>query len=339
MGVEAATFISDFDASLPTSTDLRSQGDDHIRLEKTVLKNTFPNASKAFYFPNTAAKTIDFAVVAADMNKTFLVDTTAGIVNMTLPVLVAGDAGWECFLIKTNNGTSPVLVKPPSGGVNSGQVSVSAARRCIPNIRISILWSGAAFTVSRAVMVPVGSAIELHVAALPVGYEWPNGQTLGSAITNYPEFYSINGNSGVTLDKRGRIGIPLDNLGGSAAGRLAGGVITGTTVGNTGGTDTVTLDRTMIPTGITSSNLGSIALSVTSSAGNIVFNNGGIASSNSGTGGTFGQFDTTSVTKGSTGSTGNITPGNAAVTSNNTGGLSHSNLQPAMMVAQVLIVE
>lgn len=336
MGIETATFISDFDASLPTSTDLRSQGDDHIRLEKTVLKNTFPNATKAFYFPNTATKTVDFAVVAADMNKTFFVDTGAGIVNMTLPTLAAGDAGWECFLMKTNNGTNPVLVKPPSGSLVSGNVSVTAARRCIPNIRISILWSGTTFTVSRAVAVPVGSAIELHVASLPPGYEWPNGQTLASASANYLEFYTLNGNSGVTLDKRGRIGVPLDNLGGSAAGRLGGGFITGTAIGNVGGVDALALALGHLPTGITSRNAAQ-ALSVT---------NGYTFPNNSGA-----LID--SLTQGAANAVlfWRINPNNGlttltytgtadiTVTSNNTGGGAHSNLQPSIMVAQVLVVE
>lgn len=48
MPLESATFIDDLVATNPVGgTDSRSQGDDHIRLIKAVLKNTFPNLSAA----------------------------------------------------------------------------------------------------------------------------------------------------------------------------------------------------------------------------------------------------------------------------------------------------
>lgn len=43
MGLEAVTFISDFNTSWPLSTDKRRQGDDHLRAIKLGVKNTFPN--------------------------------------------------------------------------------------------------------------------------------------------------------------------------------------------------------------------------------------------------------------------------------------------------------
>lgn len=43
MTVEAATYISDLDITNPTAADPKSQGDDHLRLLKSCLKNTFPN--------------------------------------------------------------------------------------------------------------------------------------------------------------------------------------------------------------------------------------------------------------------------------------------------------
>lgn len=329
MGLETATWITDLQAANPGSTDLRSQGDDHIRLIKTVLQDNFPTASKAWYNPTTQAKSADFTVVASDMNKTFLIDTTGGLVNLTLPTLVAGDAGWECFFIKTTLGVNPVIVKPASGSVSSGNATVTAARRAIPNIRIQCLWTGTAWVISRAVSVPVGSVLHFHFSTLPNGYEWPNGQVLGSPATNYQEYYVLNGNSGATLDKRGRVDITLDNLGGSSAGRLSGGIITGTTVGNTGGSDVVTLGLSQIPAGITSS--GTLPFSLTS----------GVVTAPVG-------FSVYSAQPGSqvfsaTSSGGFVGNNNASctgtVTSNNTSGLSHSNLQPSMMTAQVLVVE
>lgn len=41
MGLETGTYVNDLNTANPTSTDPKSQGDDHLRLIKSVLKNTF----------------------------------------------------------------------------------------------------------------------------------------------------------------------------------------------------------------------------------------------------------------------------------------------------------
>ena len=43
MAFESASYISQLDAANPLATDPKSQGDDHLRLLKTVLKTQFPN--------------------------------------------------------------------------------------------------------------------------------------------------------------------------------------------------------------------------------------------------------------------------------------------------------
>ena len=43
MTVETASYISQLDASLPASGDPKSEGDNHLRLVKDVLKTQFPN--------------------------------------------------------------------------------------------------------------------------------------------------------------------------------------------------------------------------------------------------------------------------------------------------------
>lgn len=56
MGLETGTYISDLVTTNPTATDQKSLGDDHIRLLKTCVKNSFPNLSAAV------------TVTAADLN-------------------------------------------------------------------------------------------------------------------------------------------------------------------------------------------------------------------------------------------------------------------------------
>jgi hypothetical protein len=47
MALESATYIDGLIATNPLATDPRSEGDDHIRLLKAVLKATFPNIAGA----------------------------------------------------------------------------------------------------------------------------------------------------------------------------------------------------------------------------------------------------------------------------------------------------
>lgn len=47
MGLETGTYISDLNSANPTSTDAKSEGDDHLRLIKSTVKATFPNLTGA----------------------------------------------------------------------------------------------------------------------------------------------------------------------------------------------------------------------------------------------------------------------------------------------------
>ena len=60
MTVEAATYISGLNIALPPSNDPKSEGDDHLRLIKSVLKATFPNANAPI------------TITAAQLNDAFL---------------------------------------------------------------------------------------------------------------------------------------------------------------------------------------------------------------------------------------------------------------------------
>lgn len=47
MGLETATYISDLDETWPLGGDNPNKGDDHLRVIKEVIKNTFPNINGA----------------------------------------------------------------------------------------------------------------------------------------------------------------------------------------------------------------------------------------------------------------------------------------------------
>lgn len=59
MALESGTYISDLTSTNPTATDPKSQGDDHIRLIKTVTKATFPNVTGAVTPTHTELNYVD----------------------------------------------------------------------------------------------------------------------------------------------------------------------------------------------------------------------------------------------------------------------------------------
>lgn len=48
MGLETGTYIEDLAPGNPLGTDPKSQGDDHLRLIKACIKNSFPNTDGAW---------------------------------------------------------------------------------------------------------------------------------------------------------------------------------------------------------------------------------------------------------------------------------------------------
>jgi hypothetical protein len=59
MALESGSFLADLNAANPTGTDPKSQGDDHIRLLKSALKNSFPNVAGAVTPSHTELNHVD----------------------------------------------------------------------------------------------------------------------------------------------------------------------------------------------------------------------------------------------------------------------------------------
>lgn len=236
MGLETGTFIDDLVTTNPAGTDLKTQGDDHIRLLKTILKATFPRAGKAFYFPQNLSKTVDYVVVAADDKSTLSIDTTAGAVTLTLPTLASGDAGWSIEVIKTNTGTNPVFIAPPSGTLNG----FSKIRRTLEFLITKVVWNGSAFFASRPNGNCVGGFRDFAGSVLPNDCLWPDGTTFTAA--SFVELNSALGGN-TRPDLRGRVRATKDNVGGSNAARIGtvatdSTTIVGTTLLSSGGSST-----------------------------------------------------------------------------------------------------
>jgi microcystin-dependent protein len=127
-------------------------------------------------------------------------------------------------------------------------------------------------------LIPLGGMIDYTGATTPnSNFVLPFGQAISR--TTYASYFSMvsttfgTGDGSTTFnvpDLRGRVIAGKDDMGGSAASRLtsSGSSITGTTIGATGGAETVSLAANQIPAGVPST--GSISSgAANSSNGNI----------------------------------------------------------------------
>lgn len=70
MGLETATYVDGLNSSNPAATDGLAQADDHIRLIKGTIKNTFPNLDAAVTATPAELNVLDgYTGSTADLNK------------------------------------------------------------------------------------------------------------------------------------------------------------------------------------------------------------------------------------------------------------------------------
>ena len=140
MGLETATYISDFNVNNPTQNDPVGEGDNHIKMIKYALKTTFPSITGAVTGTHTA---INSAVVAANaatnantastiVKRNASGNFTAGTITAALTgdvkgdvknaagavVLAAGDADTAAIFTGTVTGLESSL----NGKVDNSQV-------------------------------------------------------------------------------------------------------------------------------------------------------------------------------------------------------------------------
>lgn len=112
MGLETGTFVDDLVTTNPVgASDDFNQGDDHLRLIKSILKNTFPNATRAFRFPDApAAKTTAYTVVVGDENALIQGATAGGAFTVTLPLLSAVNDGFQVQVMKSDSAANDLTI-------------------------------------------------------------------------------------------------------------------------------------------------------------------------------------------------------------------------------------
>jgi hypothetical protein len=177
MGLEAASFISGLVSTNPVSADDVDQGDDHIRLLKGVLQGTFPNASKAFYFPDASGKTAAYTLLAADQNKVISADATGGAFAFDLPV--AGlQTGYSVTIFKSDASANAVTLTPASGTIDGAATLVLDSQ----NSAAMIFWTGSTWRALRSnVALAIADILDVAIATAAQYRAATSGQKLLSA--------------------------------------------------------------------------------------------------------------------------------------------------------------
>lgn len=231
MGLETATYISGMVGSNPTVTDGVRQGDDHLRLIKNALQNTFPNASKPFRFPVTRSVSSNTALAGTDVSALILASAATAEVVVTLPSMAASDAGAAIHVMKTDSSANRVIVRPSSGNINGlgyGLV-LGEVNECK-----YFWWTGTAWVGERD-DERVGAYKDFAGSSVPAKYLLCDGRAI-SRVT-YEALFNVigglygSGDGSTTFnlpDFRGRVAAGLD--GGSA--RLSAVTTVGATTGS-----------------------------------------------------------------------------------------------------------
>lgn len=99
MALETGTYISDLVAANPTPGDPKSQGDDHLRLIKSILKVTFPAFTGVMPVAHDQVASKDYCNQLAF--NTALPAQPGGTTSYALES-VGGSAGWKVADIFSN---------------------------------------------------------------------------------------------------------------------------------------------------------------------------------------------------------------------------------------------
>lgn len=119
MPLEAATFISGLNASNPVGvSDPKSQGDDHLRLIKSTLLNTFPNITGAVNATQAELNRL-VGVTGVTGAGALVLGTGPTIANPTISGVMAGNFGVDSILTLRSVNQGQVIFAP-QGNVQAG---------------------------------------------------------------------------------------------------------------------------------------------------------------------------------------------------------------------------
>lgn len=149
MGLETGSFVADLVLTNPATTDLVSEGDDHLRLIKTTLLGTFPGFGGVF--KRVDARSTGYTVLTTDNTKHFVVDASATTtVTLSLPVAASITAGFSILVTALSGAT--VLI----GGAGAETIDGSATKTLGDRNAAFVYYAGSSLW--RSHVVPTGQS-------------------------------------------------------------------------------------------------------------------------------------------------------------------------------------
>ena len=186
MTIETATYLKDLNNALPATGDLVAEGDEHLRLMKTVLQTTFPGRGVADM--GVVAKATGFSASVTEIGCVY--KCTAAL-TLTPPAASGLVAGTHWF-IRAAGGA--VLIDPPDAALING-----AATLTLPTDAAAILvFDGTDWVafVMGSLVAGTGPAFSAYAAA---GTSIPNA--VETKVTFGTEEFDTNGSYDTALSR------------------------------------------------------------------------------------------------------------------------------------------
>ncbi len=139
MGLESGTRVTDLVTTNPTATDLRSQGDDHLRLIKTCVQNDLANVLGARAVQSITVAT--GAITPAALSSAIINLTGESSLADDLDTITATNKySGNLVMLKGADAANPVTVRDTGGG--TGNIRLLRAKSAVLNTagEYLILW-------------------------------------------------------------------------------------------------------------------------------------------------------------------------------------------------------
>ena len=231
MPLETGTYINSLVATNPAATDALSVADDHMRLIKSTIKNTFPSVTGAVNATHSELNVLDGSISATP---TTLVDADRMVINDDGTMKQVALSDLQTYLGSNLAVTSSMITDGAIQTADIGDGQITQAKLA-----------------SNVTLIPAGVVQAYAGASAPSGYLLCYGQLLN--IAQYADLFAAIGNTfggdGVSYfqipDLRGYVVAGQDDMGGTNAGRLSS--IAGSVLGARGGSQTHTLTTSEMP--------------------------------------------------------------------------------------------
>lgn len=235
MALETANNISQLVTTNPAATDGLGQADDHIRLIKAALQNTFPNITGSAFISHTELNALTGGIAAS---ATSLSTSDAFVVNYNGTMAQTSLLELINFMANNLPVTNQMIVDGTIQTADIADGAITAAK------------------MASSAVTPAGIISPFAGSTAPTGWLVCDGQLASRTI--YSGLYGAIGDTygagdGSTTfnipDLRGRVIAGQDDMGGTSAERLTGqtGGIDGDTLGATGGAETHTMTTSEMP--------------------------------------------------------------------------------------------